>query len=44
MLEKKDFNPETHGNGSWRGDLYHKLQIADGNKYNIIYTTKLNFE
>ena len=31
MLQKKDYNPETHGNGSWREDLFQKLQTAEGN-------------
>jgi hypothetical protein len=31
MLQKKEYNPETHGNGSRREDLYHKLQTAEGN-------------
>ena len=28
-LSKKDYNPEMHGNGSWREDLHHLLKTSE---------------
>jgi hypothetical protein len=28
-LRKKDYNPEMHGNGSWREDLHHLLKTSE---------------